>query len=177
MKQRKDGRWVKKITLPDGKTKYFYSTAKSEREAIKDFNEQLLGYRQKEEQGRTFAAVAEQWNTEYRERISDINYRKTNKAAYARIIKYFDGNTPIKNITRLEINTFLNSLIAQNYYKKTIAAHKSTLNMIFTYAVLARICFTQSGVRYTASKQSSQKSARNAKYGGNQGGQQSLYRV
>lgn len=44
MKQRKDGRWVRKIIL-DGKTKYFYSSEPTQRKAQKDIEEQIFKYK------------------------------------------------------------------------------------------------------------------------------------
>ena len=49
MKKRKDGRWVRKITLPDGTVKFFYSSADTEKKAIKDIEQQLLTFSQKSE--------------------------------------------------------------------------------------------------------------------------------
>lgn len=135
MKKRKDGRYCKKIVLPDGTAKYFYSSAKTEREAQKDFNKQMLQYEHIKRQEYSFTHVADEWNTEYRERISDINYRKNTKAQYEHIINYFD-NTYIDEITAVEINIFINKLILKAYYKKTISNYKSVLNMIFNFAIL-----------------------------------------
>ena len=136
MTKRKDGRWQMNITLPDGTRKYFYSTAKTEREAVKDFNNQLLKFEKVEADGKTFRTVAEKWDNEYREKVSHITYNKNTRAAYERILDYFADCKDINKLTALEINVFLNSLIMKNYYKKTIANHKSILNMIFSYAVL-----------------------------------------
>lgn len=136
MKKRSDGRWVKKITLPSGRKKFFYSTAKTEREAIKDFNAQFLNYEEEKEIKKTFKDIAENWDREYRERISDINYRKNTQAAYTRILNYFSTFKDISDITLVDINLFLSKLITQGYYKKTIATHKSILNMIFQFAIL-----------------------------------------
>lgn len=135
MKKRADGRYCKKVKLPDGTQKYFYSTAKTEREAVKDFNRQLMEYEQSKQKGESFAKVAEKWNAEYRERISDINYRTNSKAPYNRILEYFK-QYQICDITAVEVNQFINFLILKNYAKKTIKNHKSILNMIFSFAIL-----------------------------------------
>lgn len=99
MTRRKDGRWVKKITLPDGSIKYFYSSANSEREATKDINQQFLNFEKNKEAGKAFKQVAEKWVGEYRERISDITYNKNTRAAYERIVEYFSNNKDINLIT------------------------------------------------------------------------------
>ena len=136
MTRRKDGRWVKKITLQDGTTKYFYSTAKTEREATRDINSQLLSFEQEEEEGKSFRSVAEKWNVEYRNKISHITYNKGQRAAYDKILDHFSGHKDITKLTAVDVNLFINTLIIQNLSKKTIANTKSVLNMIFTYAVL-----------------------------------------
>ncbi len=136
MTRRKDGRFVKVFTLSDGKKKYFYSSAKTEREAMRDFDKQLLLFREKEKRGHSFAVIADEWDTDYRERVSDINYRKNTRAAYNRIIEYFADNKDITKITAAEINHFIKHLISRGYYKQTIAAHKNVLNMIFNFAIL-----------------------------------------
>ena len=136
MTRRKDGRWQIRISLPDGSIKYFYSTAKTEKEATKDFNKQLLNFEKKQTAGKTFYAVAEKWVEQYREKIPDISFNKNTRAAYNRIVDYFSRFTDINEITAIDINVFLNDLILKKYYKKTISNHKSILNMIFSYAVL-----------------------------------------
>ena len=135
MKKRKDGRWVKSVTI-SGRRVYFYSSAKTERQAEKDFTTQLLAYEDKEREAYSFKKIADNWDTEYRNKISDINYRKNTRAAYNRILNYFNDVSDINEITSVEVNIFINSLISKGYYKKTIAAHKCILNMIFQYAIL-----------------------------------------
>ena len=134
MKQRPDGRWVKAVNI-NGKRKYFYSTAETEKQANKDFNNQLLNYKEKEKNKTLFKYVAELWNAEYREKISDINYNKNTKGAYAKILDYF-SEYDINDITAVEINLYISMLISQKYSKKTIASYKCVLNMIFQYALI-----------------------------------------
>ena len=135
MKKRADGRWQKKVTLPNGKTKTLYSSASSERLAIKDFNEQMLKAQKEKENSLLFASVADKWNTEYRERISDLNYRKGPKASYEKIVEHFCDYSIIE-ITSTHIHGYINSLIKKSYSQKSIATRKSILNMIFDFAVL-----------------------------------------
>ena len=47
MKRRKDGRWMKKISI-DGTTKYFYSAEQTERKAEQDIQQQLIAYQSKQ---------------------------------------------------------------------------------------------------------------------------------
>ena len=135
MKKRKDGRYQKRITLPDGKIKVLYSSAKTEREANKDFNRQMLSIETEQKKVFLFLHIAEEWNGEYRKRISDINYRKTTRAAYNRILEHFSSYY-IEEMTAPVINRFINKLALMNYGKKTVANHHSILNMIFKFAIL-----------------------------------------
>ena len=136
MKKRADGRYCRKIKI-NGKFIFFYSSESTEKQAIRDIERQLLEYKEKEKSGKTFAVVADEWDTEYRTKIPDVNYRKNIKAAYEYIVRYFE-NEYIKNITAIDIYNFIQLLIKKGYYKKTIANYKSILNMIFQYAVLNR---------------------------------------
>lgn len=135
LKRRADGRFQKKVTLPDGTVKYLYSSAANERLANKDFNEQLMSIELKTKKKSLFTVIADEWNTEYRERISDINYRKNTSAAYNRIVEYFEGYY-IEEMTAPVINKFIRHLALLKFGKKTVANHHSILNMIFKFAIL-----------------------------------------
>lgn len=135
MKRRADGRWQKRVTLPDGSVKYLYSNATNERLANKDFNEQLLNFEIKQKNKSLFFNISNEWNAEYRDRISDLNYRKNTQAAYNRIVEYFNEYY-IEEMTAPEINKFIRKLALLGYSKKTVANHHSILNMIFKFAIL-----------------------------------------
>ena len=135
MKRRPDGRWQKRVVLPDKTVKYLYSNASTERLANKDFNEQLLNLEIKQKNKSLFFNIANEWNTEYRDRISDLNYRKNTQAAYNRIVDYFNDYY-IEEMTAPEINKFIRKLAISGYGKKTVANHHSILNMIFKFAIL-----------------------------------------
>ena len=133
--RRKDGRWAKKVTLPDGTIKYFYSSETSERKAEKDITQKMLSYQKDIDQLHTFSSVAEAWEREYRERISDVNWNKTIRAAYRKVIEYFKDYS-IEEITAQNVNMYLAIVIGDKFSKKTVGRHKSVLNMIMAYAIL-----------------------------------------
>ena len=135
MKRRPDGRWQKRITLPNGKSKVLYSTASSERLAVKDFNDQMLKIEIEQKNLTLFSSVADNWNTEYRNQVSDINYRKATKSSYEKVLNHFKDYY-IDKITANDIYRYITLLIRQGYSHKTIATNKSILNMIFTYAMI-----------------------------------------
>lgn len=57
----------------------FYSSGPTEKKAERDIARQMFNYTEKSEQGKTFKEVAEEWNGDYREKVSDINYKKTHE--------------------------------------------------------------------------------------------------
>lgn len=135
MKKRADGRFQKHVTLPNGKVKFLYSSAKTERAATMDFNKQMLAIEIEEKNKYLFQNIADEWNSEYRERIPDISYRKNTRAAYNRILNYFK-DFYIEEMTAPKINRFIRELALMKFGKKTVANHHSILNMIFKFAIL-----------------------------------------
>lgn len=115
---------------------FFYSGESTEKKAIRDIERQMIEYTKKKEAGKSFESIAENWDSDYQKTISDINYRKNTKAAYKRILSYFSQFGNIDAITLIDINLFLSEVMSNGFYKKTIATHKSILNMIFQYALL-----------------------------------------
>ncbi len=140
MKKRTDGRWLKVKTI-NGKKVYFYSTASTERAAIKDIEKQMMEYAEKDEKGKTFQEVAEEWKEDYLNRVEEYNFIKCGQAAYKRAILQL-GSHYIKTITANDIDIFLKSLIAKKYSQKILSGQKSILNMIFSYAMLNGYCNT-----------------------------------
>lgn len=135
--KRKDGRWQYKFSPGNGKKPIvFYSSLSDQKKAEKEIVRKVSAYKDKEEHGETFAAVADSWNSEYRETHSELNYCKSLKASYERIVKHF-GDMYIKNISPSDINQFICILKSKKYSKKTISTHKSILNMIFTHGIIA----------------------------------------
>lgn len=134
MKKRADNRYCKKVVLPNGSPKYFYSSKKTERAATRDINEQMLKFNEEIKNLYKFQVIADEWNTEYQKEISYINYRKNTKAQYERILDYF-FDTNICELDVVDICNFIQFLISKKYSKKTITNHKSILNMIFNHAI------------------------------------------
>jgi len=132
MKKRKDGRYMRSFTL-NGKRICFYSSESTEKKAIKDIEKQLLNYKEKEARGKTFRAVADEWDSHYRTTIPEITYNKGVRAIYNRILEHFD-NMYIQEVTPNDVDIFLKSL--STYGQKTVSNHKSVLNMILSFAVI-----------------------------------------
>lgn len=136
MKKRSDGRFVKKITLPNGKSKYLYSTANTEREAVKDFNKQMLELEEEVEKASAFVNVANKWASEHFPTLA-LNTLKSYKVSLKRAIEYF-SDTPINEIEADDVSKYVNSLKKKNYAKKTIKERLAVLKEIFKFAILQK---------------------------------------
>ena len=133
MKRRADGRWQKRITLPSGKSKLLYSTARTEKAAIQDFNAQLLNFKQEAEDSLLFENIAEKW-MEHHRKIQN-NTAKGYRPCYNAAVNYFKGQ-PISGIKPIHIMQYMDSLEAKGYSKKTVKNRISVLNLIFKFAKL-----------------------------------------
>lgn len=134
MKQRKDGRWCKKITLPDGTKKYFYSNATSEKLAIADFNRQLLELKKDDTKKNSFSHVAESWSLETFSRVEN-NTLKQYRPGLKDCKNYFAGKN-IQDITAIDVKNYVSMLEKNGLAKKTIKNRLSVLNLIMTYALI-----------------------------------------
>ena len=129
MCQRADGRYVKSITDPrTGKKRYFYG------QTPREVNLKILAFSEKQETGRTFAEIADEWWGEALERIA-YQTQKSYKPALRRAIAEF-GPTPIKDIKPKDINKFLHSL-KDSFSAKSLANQRLILNLIFNSGLLS----------------------------------------
>lgn len=132
MKRRADGRFQKRITLPNGKPKVLYSTAKTEREAVKDFNRQMLEIEKEQINSKNFDRVAEEWGNERFPTLQNNTlkqYIPCKKDATS-----FFMDIPISEISAMRIKSYLDMLTNKGFAKKTIKERYAVLKQIFTYA-------------------------------------------
>lgn len=136
VKRRADGRWAKTVTI-NKKRVFFYSSAESERQAERDIARQLLEYTKKEEQGKTFKEVSEEWADAHFETI-EYNTQKYYRASLKQLDEYF-AHEMIKDITPTDIKVFIDKLCYKyGYALKTVKSRLLVLNLIFKYAVINR---------------------------------------
>lgn len=140
MKKRKDGRYVKKVTLPDKTVKYLYSDAKNEREAAKDFNAQLLSLEKKKKASKQFKNVAEEWSDTHFKTLQN-NSLKLYNVGLRKAVEYF-GETQIEDITPSDVNNYVDFLVAQKYAKKTIKERVAVLKQIFNFAIIRQYIYS-----------------------------------
>lgn len=140
MKRRADGRWAKKVILPDGTPKFFYSREETEKKAERDISQQMLSFSQKKEESTLLDNVAEDWE---REHFPEIGYNTACK--YRRCLKKIKshfGEMKIAQIDSADVDVFLKDMKKKGYAKDTVSIHKSVLSQIFDYAIFNRILTT-----------------------------------
>ena len=133
MKKRKDGRWCKSVTI-DGKRLFFYSSEATEKKADRDIARQMAEYTKKEEQGRTFQEVANEWEEEHFSTLEHYTERRY-KTLLNHIIDEFKGFF-IRDITPEMIERFLKRMSIKRYATKTIKDQFSVIKLIFKYAII-----------------------------------------
>lgn len=127
LKKRKDGRYQKAITI-NGKKTFFYGNT------VAEVNKKILEYKEKEEQGRTFREVADEWKYPHYETLAP-NSLKSLKPAVERAIDKF-GDSYIKDITAQDVNRFIILFSKRKMAQKTVTTQLQAIRQILTYAVL-----------------------------------------
>lgn len=132
MKQRKDGRWERIVTV-NGKRHSFYSTADTESKAEKDIRRQIMAFTERYEDGIPFNEIADEW---YEKHVPTLNKSSLRgyKPAKDDATKYF-GAQSIRDITPRDVTVYLATLASQGYAQKTVNNKRLVLNLIMRYAV------------------------------------------
>lgn len=133
MKKRPDGRYCRKIKI-NNKFVFFYSSEKTEKQAARDIERQLLEYREKDKNGKTFAAVAAEWSDDHFPEL-EHNTLKQYRPALADVTQQF-GSFYIKDITSNQIDLYIKSYAKKGYAQKTVKTRLLILNLIMKYAVI-----------------------------------------
>lgn len=128
MYQRKDGVWADSVKLPGMKRpKSFYGATKAE------VKKKMAAYTAAYEKGKTFAALADEWDTAHRLDVT-ANAHSTYIAPLRRAVEFF-GDTPVNDITAAEVKAFIKKMAGQGYAKRTVQLHRDMLNMIFDFGI------------------------------------------
>lgn len=134
MKRRADGRYIKKIKLLDGSTKYLYSSASSERAAMRDFNEQMQRLEQEQKERTLFCNVADEWSDRHFEKLEN-NTLKMYRPGLKEAKEFFNGKY-IEDIKPLDVSRYLEYLEKKGFAAKTVKGRMLVLNLILKYAIL-----------------------------------------
>ncbi len=131
MKRRKDGRWQKSVTI-SGQRLYFYSNESTARQAELDIMRQMLEYTQKEERGKLFSEVSEEWEEHHTPTISPTTAKRY--SIFVKQLNVYFGDMYIKEISPKLVNMYLHKLELEQYSGKTIKDALSVLRLISKYA-------------------------------------------
>lgn len=133
MKKRKDGRFCKVVTLHD-KRIYFYSSEPTEKKAEKDIQRQILAYSEKEERGKTFKEVADEWEEQH---YPHIEYTTAHR--YRSLLNHvrddFDSRY-IKDIKPVDIERHIENFVFKQYATKSIKDQLSVVRLVFRFAYI-----------------------------------------
>ncbi len=139
MKKRKDGRYQKSKTI-NGKRIVFYSSEPTEKKAIRDIENQMLIYSQKELLGKTFGEVADEWEETHYKNLEWQTERRY-KSMVLHLLNGFTSTNGfkkeyIKSISSRDIERFFEEMVSLNYSTKSLKDQMSVTKMIFKYAVI-----------------------------------------
>lgn len=125
MTRRKDGLWQETITI-NGKRTYFYGKTKAE------VLNKIREFKLKEEKGKSFDEVADEWWEEHEKNIAFYTARSY-KPAVKRAKEAFKG-VPIKDILPNQISKEI-KLFSKTHADKTVRTQLMMYNLVFKYAV------------------------------------------
>ena len=127
MKKRKDGRYVKRITLEDGTIKDFYG------ETEKEVYSKILNFDTQKEKGIKFKTAAEEWRASSETSLTYNTYECYRKPL-SDVLERF-GERYIKEISPHEINAYLLYLAERKLAHQTVKLRLIVLNRIFKYSI------------------------------------------
>jgi integrase len=128
VKKRNDGRYVKAVTDPvTGARIYFYGA--TEREVTL----KLLAYTEAQRVGKPFSEVAQEWWDAAELTLAPQSV-KSYRAPYRMAVAHF-GNKSVKNITPMDVSSYLRIVAKDGASKKTVMKYKSVLSMILDVAI------------------------------------------
>lgn len=127
MKKRKDGLYQVSKTIK-GKRRYFYGNTLAEvyKKLEKAENEAMSPI--------TYKAVCEEWHEEHYKEIrhgTELCYNQPIKDSIAAF-----GGQAIKDITSAQMQLFLDGMKARGYARRTVAARKTVLSLVFRFAMI-----------------------------------------
>lgn len=127
LKMRPDGRYQRTVLI--GKKRHtFYGRTEDE------IFEKIINYKEKEEKGKTFEEVADEWEVTAERDLAYTTYARY-RSCITRAVERF-GDEYIKQIDVVDINNYIMLFAAQGYAQKTVKAQLSVINLICKYAVL-----------------------------------------
>lgn len=134
MKKRKDGRYCRKVTLKDGTTKFFYSSAANERAAERDINRQILNYESEEHTKKyNFLKIAKV-TLEEQEKFVSNSTAEGYEYALKHLEPFYDKD--IVEISPAMVQKLLDNMAKQQYSYSAISKTKIVFGLILNYAIV-----------------------------------------
>ena len=134
MKKRKDGRYCRKVTLKDGTTKFFYSSAANERAAERDINRQILNYESEEHAKKyNFLKIAKV-TLEEQEKFVSNSTAEGYEYALKHLEPFYDKD--IVEISPAMVQKLLDNMAKQQYSYSAISKTKIVFGLILNYAIV-----------------------------------------
>jgi integrase len=134
MKRRPDGRWAKSVTI-NGKRVFFYSTAASERQALKDIDNQLLSYsEEKHKSSHNFKLLSEKMLE-----LQSLNITYNTIQSYTYSLKYFSvfEDLDIEHITPAMVQKLLDDMVKKQQYSfSAVSKAKIVFGLVLDYAIV-----------------------------------------
>lgn len=134
MKKRKDGRWQKKKTI-EGESVFFYSNAETEKQAIKDIENQMITYEEKRHQEKhNFKILAEKM-IDFQS--NSVGYKTIE--CYTVALKHLSGfyKYDIEEITPAMVQGLIDRMSKKEGYSfSSVSKVKITFGLIIDYAIV-----------------------------------------
>lgn len=133
MKRRSDGRWLRVKTI-NGKKVSFYSTANTEKQAIKDIESQMLAYSSKAHKDRhNFKVLAENAIAQ-----KELTTGFKNIESYTVALKHLTSfyKMDIEEIRPLMVQKLLDNMASQGYSFSSVHKVKTFLSVVFDFAIV-----------------------------------------
>ena len=133
MKRRADGRWQKKKRI-NGEQIFFYSDAKTEKQAIKDIENQMIEYAaQIYEKKHNFKFLADK---AIEQKGATTGYK--NIESYTTAMKHVQSfySIDIENIRPIMVQKILDDMANKEYSFSSIHKVKTLLSVVFDYAIV-----------------------------------------
>lgn len=133
MKRRADGRWQKQKII-DGKKVFFFSNAETEKQAIKDFESQMIQYTAKtHEKKHNFKILAEQ---AIKAKETTTGYK--NVESYITALKHLESfySINIEDIRPLMVQKVLDDMANKSYSFSSIHKVKTLFSIVFDFAIV-----------------------------------------
>ncbi len=127
MKKRADGRYQKAVTIK-GKKHIFYG------KTVAEINKKILAFQEKEEKGKLFAEVAEQWYYSIVDSISPTTVKGYKPAKNNAIAEF--GEMYLCDITAMDISRYLEKFKLKGSAYKTVLTKLQIVRQVFDFAIL-----------------------------------------